>query len=450
LLPRLLLPARGSKEDTNLRVKLGLDEHIEDIEFILFWLSKIMLLSIMKPESAGFSPRSSPPGLTPEEYDFLTLNRNPDTWDPTSKDGLNLTNTKIAILSFLASGAFKDDERFLPALFAAADSNSRISSLGEDILKRNSVSLENRILINNLFGIYETLKPALKTRILTLFSKSVVATTFPDRVITVVLGSMQLNDTNDSPLKGLERSKLRNALFSFINWVARIGSGIDLQRVGPPLAILLKDFIEEQGWPIPNERSSDQASLRALAYETIGTLAKAVPSKVLEPELSLVRWLFRSLAEDGSSDAILISIEGALASLLSVFVQPLDPKLEYALRLLLFEYMKQEEGGSIVRSARFPAVRWANRCLKYSDVVGRWIDILASGSSIDERREVIEEGSKGLVSKAHNMPSRQIIMLTCYRTLTGMGWPIHQASILRSPSRTGLSWLKFSSPNTTP
>jgi hypothetical protein len=59
--------------------------------------------------------------------------------------------------------------------------------------------------------------------------------------------------------------------------------------------------------------------------------------------------------------------------------------------------MTLEEGDNIVRSARFATVRWANRCLEYNDIVGRWIDILALGGRTDERSDVVEEGKKGLV-----------------------------------------------------
>jgi proteasome component ECM29 len=183
-----------------------------------------------------------------------------------------------------------------------------------------------------------------------------------------------------------------------MNWVSRIASVDNLSRVAPQLVGFLRSYIEDQGWPVPNERSSDAASLRALAYETLGSLAKTTPSIVLEIDLSLVRWLFRSLTEEGSSDTIFVSIEGALASLLNTFSTPLNIAIRDELRLLLLKYMTLEEGEAIVRSARFATVRWANRCLEYNDIVGRWIDILALGGWTDERSDVIEEGKKGLVS----------------------------------------------------
>ncbi|RAL63097.1 hypothetical protein DID88_004181 [Monilinia fructigena] len=254
--------------------------------------------------------------FTVKEYEFLTLNGKQEAWDPSSSEGLNLTQAKITALSFLASGAFTDEERFLPALFASADTNSRISSIGDDLVKRSSVSLEDSEIIRNLFA--------------------------------------------------------------------------------PQLVGFLRTYIEDQGWPVPHERSSDAASLRALAYETLGSLAKTTPSIVVEESLSLIRWAISILTEEGSSDDIFVSIEGALASLLSAFRAPLSSNLRDEFRLLLLKYMTLQEGGEIIRSARFATVRWANRCLEYSDIVARWIDILALSARIDERSDVIEEGAKGL------------------------------------------------------
>lgn len=394
LLPRLQIPPRGSKDDIELRHQLGLDDHVEDAKFAASWFGKLLLLSIVRPHAAGVTC----PGLSVPEYEFLTLSGKQETWDPTSDEGLNLTQTKITVLSFLSSGAFTDDERFLPSLFASGDSNSRISSVGDDLLKRSMISLEDRERIGSLFQIYFTLKPALQTKLLVILTKSAVSTTFTSEIVRVVRQSIQPDDNTNLPAKGLETVKFRNALFNYMNWIARIGSPEDLPQVAPPLVELMRDFIEGQGWPVPDERSSDAASLRALGYETLGSLAKTTPSIVRENQLSLVRWLFRSLTEEGSSDNIFVSIEGALASLLGAFAPPIDPSLTKELRLLLLKYMTLEEGDSIVRSARFATVRWANRCLEYSDIVGRWIDILALGARTDERSDVIEEGKKGLVS----------------------------------------------------
>ena len=394
LLPQLRIPPRGSKEDTELRHQLGLDEHLDDAKFVASWFGKFMLLSIVRSKATGVTC----PGLTVPEYEFLTLNGKAEVWDPNSDEGLNLTQTKIFVLSFLASGAFTDKERFLPALFASGDSNSRISGAGDDFLKRSTMSLEDPEMISNLLQIYFTLKPALQTKLLVLLTKSAVSTTFPRQVVKIVQEGIQPDDNTNLPAKGLETVKFRNALFNYMNWVSRIGSVEDLAQVAPQLVGFLRSYIEDQGWPVPHERSSDAAALRALAYETLGSLAKTTTSIVLEKDLSLVRWLFRSLTEEGSSESIFVSIDGALASLLNAFAGTLDHDLRVELRSLLLKYMILEEGGAIVRGAPFATVRWANRCLEYSDIVGRWIDILALGGRSDERSDVVEEGKKGLVS----------------------------------------------------
>jgi proteasome component ECM29 len=394
LLPQLSIPPRGSQEDIELRQHLGLDVHQEDAQFVASWFGKLMLLSIVRSTASGVTC----PGLTVQEYEFLTLNGKQETWDSSADEGLNLTQTKIMVLALLTSGAFTDEERFLPALFASGDANSKISGAGDDLLKRSKMSLEKPEIIQNLLQIYFTLKPALQTRLLVLLTKSAVSTTFPQQVIRIVQEALQPDDNANLPAKGLETIKFRNALFNYMNWASRIASVDNISRVAPQLVGFLRSYIEDQGWPVPNERSSDAASLRALAYETLGSLAKTTPSIVLEIDLSLVRWLFRSLTEEGSSDTIFVSIEGALASLLNTFSTPLNIAIRDELRLLLLKYMTLEEGEAIVRSARFATVRWANRCLEYNDIVGRWIDILALGGRTDERSDVIEEGKKGLVS----------------------------------------------------
>lgn len=394
LLPQLQMPIRGTKEDSSLREQLGLDKNPADTEFITTWLGKLTLLANSHPEITGPVRH----GLTLAEYEFLTPNGKHETWNPDAYGGLNLTQTKIITLNFLSSGAFTDEERFLPALFASGDSNSCISDIGNDLLKRSTISVENPSIVRSLLTSYFSLKPALKTRVLILLSKSALSTTFTSQVIKIAQEAICPADNIVLPAKGLETIKFRNALFNYINWFSRISSTEDSDRTAPHLVGLLRGYIEDQGWPISDGKSADILSLRGLAYETIGLLAKASTSIIFENNLFIVKWLFRSLTEDISSDDIVVSIEQALSSLLTVFVIPSDPLLSYELHSLLLQYMTLEKEGTAFRSARFVTVRWANQCLEYSNILGRWIDILALGGSQSERCEVIEEGKKGLVS----------------------------------------------------
>ena len=418
LLQSFKLPVRGSDEDIDLRTKLGLLDNPKDAEFIATWLGKVILF--VKPQ-AGIKRC---PGLSEEDCKFLQLYGKDDVWMSSASGGLNLVETKIAAAKFLMSGAFVDLERFIPALFTSADSNSRISEIGDDILKRTSpnVSLEDRDLVIRLFSIYlggegaDGTLPArmqLRIKILKLLCRSQEATTFVPQIIRVVEEGLQMSPSSvggasASPVKqGLEASKLRSQVFAFINWVARAGTERSISAAAPYLVRELRNYIERQGWPqYYNDDSravSDELSSRAFGYESIGLMARACPDELLfENSLDLLRWLFESLSGDASGKDISISIEHALGSVLGAFSEGISDGFEASLTDLLLHYMTISLGDTttsnskVVRSTRFVAVRFANRCLSFHNTRARWIDLLAIEAGPNERNELIEEGRKGL------------------------------------------------------
>ena len=216
----MTLPARGSKEDDDLRGSLGFSDRADDAIFAATWLGKLILFGF------GQAGASRCPGLNTEDCNFLQLYGKKDTWAPNAIGGLNLVETKVVSAKFLASGAFVDTERFLPALFASADPNSRLSDIGDDILKRaiSAVSFEDRILVQQLYEIYlgtrgaEGSLPArvsLQTKILALLCKSKLATSFVSQSIQIVREglagpkSLQQDTGISLPKQGLEASKLR-------------------------------------------------------------------------------------------------------------------------------------------------------------------------------------------------------------------------------------------------
>lgn len=152
LLVHFKLPPRGTKEDSELRARLHVDG--EDGAFLAQWFGKLVLFNIARQSPASADPRC--PGLSVGEYKFLTLHGNPDAWDPSTSTGLNLTETKALVVRLLASGMFTDEEKFLPALFASADANSRVSEVGEGMLKRAifSADLGKATLVETLLGLY--------------------------------------------------------------------------------------------------------------------------------------------------------------------------------------------------------------------------------------------------------------------------------------------------------
>ncbi|PVH97771.1 ARM repeat-containing protein [Periconia macrospinosa] len=383
LLTHFKLPPRGSKDDDELRSTLGLDDN--DASFLSEWFGKLLLLTMARQGTIESTGPQRCPGLSIDDYKFLTLQGKPDAWNPSAEAGLNLTETKALATRFLASGLFTDDEKFLPALYASADTNSRISEVGEDTFKRAIISknLEDEAIIGNLLELYLgsekpegplPVKIPLRIKILGVLSKSVAFTAHPKEIARIVeegLLSVELNPLNKTTA-GREASKFRSAIFAMVNFVARRGSTEHLSTVAEGLIGNLRAFLQDQGWPTP-DRDQDM-ELRGYGYETIGLLAKAAPAKILlEPSLDLLSWLFRSLREDLSGKDVAVSIEEALSSVLGVFTKSFDEALHPKFRKL-----------------------FANRCLPYEDVTARWIDILAASGGVGERHEVVEEGKKGL------------------------------------------------------
>lgn len=410
LLVLFKLPLRGSKEDDELRTTLGLSD--SDAAFLSKWFGKLLLLTIVRASSTQDTASLQCPGLSSEEYKFLTLQGKPDAWDPSADAGLNLAESKALVTRLMASGLFKDDEKFFPALFASADTNSRISEVGEDTLKRVMLSkdLEQSELVESLFEFYFgsssaggplPVKTPLRIKILTVLSKSVKCTAYPRQIARIVeegLLSPELNATNKAA--GREASKFRSAIFSLVNFVARRGAASDLSQVAQSLVGNLRAFIQDQGWPVP-DRDQDM-ELRGYGYETIGLLAKAAPEKILlEPSLDLLEFLFRSLREDSAGKDVAVSIEEALSSVLGAFSKPFDDAIMPRFRQILLRYATVDQDNTpasdrFTRSTRYVATRFANRCLPYEDVLARWIDILAVSGGPGDRHELIEEGRRGL------------------------------------------------------
>ncbi|KAF2265666.1 major component of the proteasome [Lojkania enalia] len=412
LLTHFKLPLRGSKEDDEIRATLGLND--EDAAFLSHWFGKLLLLSIVR--TGNIKPEASLrcPGLSTDEYKFLTLQGKQDAWAPAADAGLNHTETKALITRFLASGMFTDEEKFLPALFASADGNSRISEVGEDTLKRvmSTKDLEDSELIENLLNLYFGSSAAdgalpvripLRIKILSVLSKSITSSKFPKQIARIVEeGLLSVEQTqNGRGVVSRETSKFRAAIFSLVNFVARRSSAEELSSVAEGLVGNLRGFIEDQGWPTP-DRDQD-LELRRYGYETIGLLAKAAPKTILlEPSLGLVEWLFRSLREDSSGKEVAVSIEEALSSILGPFTNQIPETVQWKFRKVLLRYAVTSQSNGLgdtnkfSRSTRYVATRFANRCLPFGDVLARWIDILAVSGGSTERHEVLEEGRKGL------------------------------------------------------
>ncbi|KAI3574993.1 proteasome stabiliser-domain-containing protein [Fusarium oxysporum f. sp. albedinis] len=392
---RLLLdariPPRGSKDDTDYREAIGLSDEA-DAKFLASMIS--IFLRLRNPTQTQ-NWTTANPTLTKSELESLAV-ESPES----QKVFERMSELKLKLVALLASGAFTDEEKFLPALYAASSFDNRLVSAAEEVLKRSSVSMEDEALVKRLFHAHSILPPTYRTRILNMLSKSSISATMSDDIMAVVKLNFSTQDQASSglaqnllPKSALEQTKLHTATFQYLAWVARVGPSQEGFDIAVPLVHELSVFIEGQGWPVPQRTSHDDIALRSKAYETIGVLARSANMPIAR-RLQLAGWLFKSLSEDTTADAV-VNIDGALSSL-TTNIPEMTGSESQELKTMLLTFMSLADEPPAVRSTRHAVVKWANQCLAFSDVLARWIDILAVGAYEGERSDVIEQGHKGL------------------------------------------------------
>ena len=374
---RLLLhfvpPPRGSEDDTALREQLFGDRQ-DDAEWIAAWVAKLMLLNLSSnlfgPED---SDRSSP-GLSSADIDFLTLGRKKERFAPATL----LVETKVAALNFLASGAFCDRDRYRAALIASTDTNSLVVDPAQDLFKRSiaTISLEDGSVVAELYSLLLGQPPAvppakliLQAKILGLLSKSCKATEAPRKPEIEAILKLGLETTY---------ARLRQAAFSFVAWVSRMAEPELVDSLAPGAVESLRY------WLLSDQAAAATDDLRGYAYEALALLASRCTHLVLEPNLGIVRFLFRQLRDDRGGVAV--TIEGALGAILTKIArEPLSGLTKAAMEDLLLGVVVEEKRGAA------QAVKWAGRLLSFGCPVGRWIGVLAVGMG----GSVAEEGAKG-------------------------------------------------------
>lgn len=398
LLPAWKMPERDSKDDEALKERLALSARSSAM--LALWLGKFLLydskaINGLNSVENGISslPARAWNGLTAAEMEFLSKF---DQVSPPNASRTHLSDTKAAVGNFLFTRVFSDDQRFIPAVILSSDTtNLTAFRTGDTMFKQCNFDLENEGQIAALFDLYKKSRPRLQMRILTLLSKSKHATSHTSDILHLI--DSQLSSGSE----GLEATKLRAAIFQFLNWTVRIGADNHLELIAPRAQASLKEYIEEQGWPNPIEvtglsLSGADIDLRSKAYESIGILANKIP-----PGFELVKWLFTSLRCDLSGTQMHVSVEEALGRVLNV-LKVNEKEIQAKLKALLLWNSTAnigdedpQDGYKTRRNTRFASVRYANKCLPFSDIDARYIDLLAIGST-GERQEIIEEGMRGL------------------------------------------------------
>lgn len=410
LLHELDIPTRGSKENDTFKETVGLEDP-EDAEFLSEHIAKLLLL---KPAALNSDTLRHPDvrnGLSEQEVEFFTRT-GAEFW--TAKDGQNLSETKTRAIKFIATSAFAENERLIPAICAAGSPDSRIRTVGDEILKHSTKSVEDPDLVERLFHLAESLPPAYQLSVMNLLSKSETACDpkYSKHISAIVertfSSSAPVGFAGDEPDRskamGLLKSKIQNAVFAYLGRIAVIYPTRQPDfKLGTSLYMMVRTYIEDQGWPNPLDvLSAADIELRAKGYELIGTLGRSATLNMGE-STSLVSWLFRSLSEDRTRD-VMPSIENALSTLLtSRFRYQKGQTVNKIVRGLILNYMNitnipadDDDRERALRSCRLAAVKWANNALPFSEPHSRWIDILAIGARANERSDVVEEGKKGL------------------------------------------------------
>lgn len=363
-------PERGSKEDLALKETFGLS--LQQSTVLSGQLSRFLLFDPKVP--------STMQGID-EDFQAVFL-----------KQYRQRTAVVPPVADFLFSAVFDDAQRLIPATIMSVDANPSASGKADTMFKQSNFDLESADSVEALFDLYLHGRAKLQTRILTLLSRSQKSTEKPDRIYDIIEKQLASADT------GLETSKLRASIFSYLTWAVRISTTIG--EVAEKTQVLLKDYVERQGWPTPHDRSQSEAEIRGKAYEGIGLLASVKSGP--EPRrtsIGLITWLFTSLRCDETRD-IRSSIEEALSRIMNT-VPTNDPEFVSELRELLLWNVSAEIGDEdriyyfpTVHSTRYTAVRFANKCLKFNDVTARLIDVLAAGRT--DRKELADEGERGL------------------------------------------------------
>ncbi|KAI1780223.1 proteasome component [Hypoxylon cercidicola] len=403
LLPSIKIPGRGIKEDLSFREDIGLSDSA-DASYVARWLGKLFLLRQDLALAAGDELEkmllASPSGLSREDVAFLT-NNNPTSWKPGAPASLSLPECKTKAVNVLASGAFTEEERYIPIICAAGSADSRITSIADDVLKRTSVDLEKKEVVQSLYNAHKTFPAAQRIQILRLLSKSVIACSFENEAVQAIKQDFELVSGGNASVLGLEALRLHKSLLAFLSSIARnssVSTNTD-SSMRPTLVLILKDYILAQGWPAPETKGSqsqfqEEQRIRGNAYETIGILAAKGCHFEPKAKISLLRWLIQSFMLDPTPN-IAIHIESAMSNMMSLFGLTTDASPESKdLKLMLLEFMAYPEE-KCQRSVRHVVTRFANNCLPYHDIHARCLDLLALCTR-SERQDIAEEGRRGL------------------------------------------------------
>ncbi|KAK6507082.1 proteasome component M29, variant 2 [Arthrobotrys musiformis] len=408
-------PARGSPAAAEYRQLLSLEHHERAAAFLSQKFEDLLLLTLTPFQSAGTGTGLSCPGLSAEQFEFLTLGKK-ETFSHS-----RLSSTKQRVLEFLAVAGFSDKNLYFPLLVAAgSDSGSQLINLGEDGLKRLNVDLDHLeisdtakpdekvtkpnetgvYIIRKLYSLYlgspETKTPparaSLKSRILSILSKSILAlkeeTVSPAKVQRLVEEGL----LGDNPEYNF---KFRSSVFAFLVHVTRLGGDGLIQTVGYAIVENIRTWIYADGWPRSTSVNNSQLSnhLRSQGYITIGLLARRVPVFIVQNDLQILRFLLSAVR--GETKEMKSSAEEAISSILPCFSLMTESQRR-DVKELSFQSLLEDDDTSGWGSY----LKIANRASSFGDPVRIWMCLLACATAVagssEASRDLVDDGRKAL------------------------------------------------------
>ncbi|KAK6350845.1 proteasome component M29, variant 2 [Orbilia javanica] len=408
-------PARGSPAAAEYQQLLDLHNHEKAALFLSQKFEDLLLLTLTPFQSAETGSALSCPGLSAEQFEFLTLGKK-ETFSHS-----RLSSVKQRALEFLAVAGFSDKNLYFPFLVAAgSDSGSQLINLGEDGLKRLTIDLDHleisdttkldeklkkpnetgfyiiRKLYNLYLGVPETktlaAKASLKSRILSVLSKSILA--LKEEVISPTKVQMLVEEglLGDNPEYNF---KFRSSVFAFLVHVTRLGSDSLIQTVGYVIVENIRTWIYADGWPRSTSVNTSQLSnhLRSQGYITIGLLARRVPKFIVQNDLQILRFLLSAVR--GETKEMRSSAEEAISSILPCFAMMTRSERQ-DVKELAFQNLLEDADTSGWGSY----LKIANMASSFGDTVRIWMCLLAcataSTGGTEASRDLVDDGRKAL------------------------------------------------------
>ena len=410
LLQSWKIPDRLSPEAVDLKAKLSLTD--EQMDMLSYWLTRFLLYNGHKPSVTSIAPSTTLPTLAKsavlpieEELYFSSLELSADG----QLSFAMLQGIKPQVAKFLFLPIFSDQQRFLAAVILTSDpSNLECYKVGDLMFKQCNFDLESFKSVSDLIWADLAPIPRIQIRILSLLSKSRAATENISWMCNLLDSQFRRLDN------GLEASKLRSSILTFVEWTARLGHRGNLAAVSDQVMTTMKEIIDEQGWPNPqttmtpgSSLSHAQVDMRRQAFSIIGTFTAHAQITV-----GLLKFLFTSFRCDMSHPEVHEAIKDALNRAVNHF-RLSATSLDQIKSLLLTNMtasigVVDSDGYTTVHNARLAAIKCTNTCLPFSDVDARYFDLLATEPVPGQSRdlsEVQEEGLRGLDLYLHQ--SRQ-------------------------------------------